>query len=478
MVLNTMNIIKRIITTEWVQWRRDKRLKWLTAFVLLISFVALWHQLDYQSNLLKIRSDAQQDSRKEWLSQELKHPHIAAHFGNYAYKKPSLLHCFDPGLSIYTGTSVYMEPHRQNDFLFSKSQESDTGLRFGWLSPALICQLLLPLLIIILSFNSINGEYEKGTMPLLISHGVSLRKIIIAKTLAVFIVFEILLTTYLLLAAVCSSVILKTAFDFPAFIYLWAVYTSYCFIWSASGVLVSSWIRNTGASISVLLLLWMFTNILMPRIAANIAENMYPLATNYQFKKQITEAVEKGLDGHDPQSNRAKKIEQELLAKYKVDSVQQLPFNFEGYIMQQAEEYSSKVYDKYFEDIFNSLEQQKRLQSFLGAVSPYISLRNISMAACNASLESEIDFQRQAENFRRSFVQDMNNDMQNNSAYGSFGTYKVAGNKYASIHDLSIESRPLRWSFPHIIIENLFLLGWMLFLTVLLLIPKKKYLDR
>lgn len=457
-----------IIKNEWLQYSRDQRLKWLMSFLLLISAFALWHQLDFQTQLYNTRMKAQQDSRTEWLSQELKHPHIAAHFGNYAYKKPVLLHCFDPGLSMYTGTSVYMEPHRQNDFLFSKGQESDTGIRFGWLSPALICQLLLPLLIIVLSFNSVNGELEKGTMSLLLSQGVSFRQLLFAKALAVFLVFEIFLTAYVVVSAIVAALLLKTPVDPAGLSYLWLVYSCYCIIWSLLGVYISSRIKNTGGAVAVLLLCWMFTNILLPRISANVAENVYPVATNYQFRRQIAEAIEKGLDGHDAQSERAKRIEQELLAKYKVDSVEQLPFNFEGYIMQQGEEYSSKVYDKYFGDIFNSLKKQKTLQSWLGLGSPFVALRNISMATSGASLESEIDFQQQAEHYRRDFVQDLNNDMRDNSAYGSFGTYKVSKDKYHAIDDVEIKNRTLAWSFPHIIPDNIGLICWLLGLIVLL----------
>ena len=467
-------MIFKIISNEWLQWRRDSRLKWLAIFLLTISAVALWHQLSFQSHLLKDRLKAQESSRQEWLAQELKHPHMAAHFGNYAYKKPSALHCFDPGLTIYTGTSVYLEPHRQNDFLFSKSQESDTGVRFGWLSPAMICQLILPLLIILLTFNCINGEHEKGTLPLLLSQGISFRKLLIAKSLSVFLIFEAFITLYFFLTTIGSAILLGTVPDIGALLYIWFVYSLYYFIWSVSGVLISSRIKKPGSAIAILLVLWMFTNIITPRVSANMAENIHPLITNYQFKKQITESIEKGIDGHDPKSDRATKIEKELLTKYKVDSVKQLPFNFEGFIMQQGEDYSSKVYDVHFAGIFNTLKAQKKVQSFFSIVSPYVSLRNISMAASNASLETEIDFQLQAENYRRSFVQNMNNDMKDNSAYGSFETYHVKNDKYANITDLQIKNHPLVWSLPGIIIENAAMFLWLLFLLIVLFKNSRK----
>lgn len=456
-----------LIQNEWLRWKRDRQTKWLIFFLTLISIAALMHQWHYQSKLLHTRQKAQTDSRKEWLKQELKHPHMAAHFGNYAYKKPTALQCFDPGLSLYTGTSVYMEPHRQNDFLFSKSQESDTGLRFGWLSPALICQLIIPLLIVLFTFNIVNGELEKGTLPLLLAQGISFKKLLFSKVLAAFIFFEIFLSTYFFVIAIFSSQWFDGTLDILAVCYLFLIYSLYTLIWCLLGVFISSQIKKTGTSIAVLLLIWMFCTIILPRISANIAENIYPLITNYDFKKSIKLTIENGLDGHDPKSERAKKIEKELLTKYKVDSVQQLPFNFEGYIMQQSEEYSSKAYDLHFKKIFDTLKNQKELQTKAGILSPFIALRNLSMTVCNAGLESEIDFQLQAENYRRSFVQNMNNDMKNNSAYNSFDSYKVKKGTYDNIADLEIKNRPLSWSLQYVFLEQLWLFFWTIMLLLL-----------
>ncbi|MEJ7587152.1 MAG: DUF3526 domain-containing protein [Ferruginibacter sp.] len=262
-----------------------------------------------------------------------------------------------------------------------------------------------------------------------------------------------------------------------AIFYVWLSYTLYFLSWSLLGVFVSGKINNVGSSMALLLLIWMCTNVIVPRVAANLAENIYPVISNYQFKKEIAETVEKGLDGHNSSDERAMKIEKEMLAKYKVDSVQQLPFNFEGYIMQQGEEYTSKVYDHYFGQVFQSLKNQKKVQAWFSACSPFIAVRNLSMVGCNANLESEIDFQIQAENYRRSFVQDMNNDMKDRSAYGSFESYRVDKNKYAAIKDLQVENRPLQWGMPTVVTESIWMLVWSILLVVLMLYSSKKTLN-
>lgn len=468
--------MKLLILNEWRQWARERRLKALLIFGLAIGAAALWHQLDYQADLLKIRQDAQQKSRREWLLQEPKHPHMAAHFGNYAYKKPSPLHSFDPGLTPYTGSSVYMEPHRQNDFLFSQSQENGTGLRFGWLSPALVCQLVLPLLIILFSFNTINGEQERGTLPLLLAQGIGFRRILFAKILATFLVFELGFSVFFALTLGMSRLLMVEAVPASTMLYVWSIYSLYLFIWSLLGVVVSARFRSVGGSIVALLLLWMFTAILMPRMAANVAEDLFPLVTNYQFKRQISKAIENGLDGHDPKSDRALRLERQLLARYQVSRVEDLPFNFEGYVMQQGEEYSSQAYDGQFAKIFDTLEKQKRVQSWLSALSPFMAVRSLSMAGSGSSMESEIDFQQQAEYFRRSFVQDMNRDMRDNSAYGTFETYRLKPGKYAAMPDLQVLTQPLSWSLARALPEHIWLAGWVLALLALVLGMNEKKL--
>ncbi|MBK7882596.1 MAG: DUF3526 domain-containing protein [Chitinophagaceae bacterium] len=467
----------KIIQHEWKQWLRDKRIVCLLGSMLLLGTVAIIIQVHSYKKLFIERTNAQQASRQAWLSQGEKHPHMAAHFGNYAYKQPSILHCFDAGLTIYTGTSIYLEPHRQNDFLFSQIQEKDTGARFGHFGPSMVCQLIIPLLIILLTFNTVNGEKQRGTYLLLLGQGVTLKQILFGKVSAVFLFFTMFLIAYISAIVIIFSLVFKNAIElsiFP-FFYLWLVYTGYYLLWSLLGVAVSASVKNIGSAISVLLLFWIVTYIIVPKTAANLAENIYPLTTNYAFKKQIINDIENGLDGHDPSSKRAQNIADSLLKIYNVGKVDKLPFNFEGYIMQQGEEYSSKVYNHHLNSIFNTLKRQRNIQSWASLLSPFIAVRHLSMAACNSSIETEIDFQQQAENYRLQFVRKMNDDMKNNSAYGDWDNYKIKNEVYNEVKDFVPITESFIWRIKFVAKENLFLLAWLLFLiTYLLLISKKE----
>ena len=460
-------MLQQIIRNEWRLWRRDSRTSWLLTTIAVLSVLALVFQLGDTRKKTAVRQAAQQDSRRAWLSQGEKHPHIAAHFGNYAYKRPSVLTVFDPGLTMYTGTSVYMEPHRQNDFLLSESGEHDTGARFGWFTPAFVCQFLVPLLIILLTFNLVVSDKQAGTYAVYLAQGASSRQIIFGKAAAAFLLFAGFITVYMLLAGFLAFITVASAFPPASFLYLWLAYLLYYAIWCGIGITVSALVKTPGASVSLLLLFWIVTAVILPRWAASAGEDLYPLTTNYAFRKKVAEDIANGLNGHDVQSDRARRIEDSVLKAAHVDSVQQLPFNLEGYIMQRGEEYSSRVYDTHFGTVYTELENQRRVQSLFAVASPAMLLRNLSMAAANASLETEILFQQDAERYRRGFVQAMNRDMMLHSAYGnwSWDHYKVRRSLYSDIHDFEAPTRPLRWRLSFIKTEQVFMLLWLLLIT-------------
>ncbi len=448
-------------------WRRDRRTVWLFATLAVLSVLALLFQLGDTNKKLSQRKTAQEASRRAWLQQGEKHPHIAAHFGNYAYKQPSILSLFDPGLTAYTGTSVYLEPHRQNDFLLNESGEQDTGARFGAFTPSFVCQFIVPLLIILLTFNIVVSDKLHGTYALYLAQGVSGRQILFAKASAATIIFAAFITVYLLLTAATGGIIFSSHLPVAAFLYLWLAYLLYYFIWCSIGVMVSALSKTSGASVSLLLLFWIISSVILPKWAASAAESAFPLTTNYAFKKRVAEDIANGLNGHDVASDRAKRLEDSVLKAEGVDSLQHLKFNFEGYVMQRAEEYSSNVYDMHFKTIYNTLENQQKVQSLFSLGSPPMLLRALSMAASNASLETEIRFQQDAEAYRRGFVQTLNEDMMKNSTWGaeSWKGYKVKKSLYRHIHTFEAPTQTLTWRLGFVRTEETGLLFWV-FLSI------------
>ena len=83
----------------------------------------------------------------KWINQGNKHPHSAAHYGQFAFKPKPVLSFLDVGLDNYTGISVFLEAHKQHEVLFSAAQDSNGMTRFGELTAALILQVYSPCLL-------------------------------------------------------------------------------------------------------------------------------------------------------------------------------------------------------------------------------------------------------------------------------------------------------------------------------------------
>ena len=67
-----------------------------------------------------------------------------------------------------------------------------------------------------------------------------------------------------------------------------------------------------------------------------------------------------------------------MLAEYGVDSLKNLPINFDGIVMQEDEEYGNQVWDKHFGNNYNLLRKQN-FSINCQVLNPFASLQSASM---------------------------------------------------------------------------------------------------
>ena len=412
---------------------RDRRLALLATLffaLLILSAGAGYAHYHFQR---EYREHAQQEKREQWLTQEDKHPHIAAHFGTFLFRPKTYLSFLDFGVDSYAGTSVYLEAHRQHDFMFSPAQEFSGMIRFGELSMGALLQLLAPLLIFALCHASFAGERETGTLRFLVGQGVSLRNIVLGKIAASY---AIVLGSLLLPAALTALVFSVAGPEGDGSHGLGArpwlllgCYAAYFLLFTILAVLISSWCRQSRTALLASLGLWVSLAIFMPKISAHLADARNPLPSASDFKQAVQDEMESV-----PRSQWLKALEDSVRAVHKVDSISQLPFNFEGLMMYAGEERSSLAYDRHFEGLRRRFLAQSEWDSRFSLLDPFMAVRNLSMALASTDFRTQLAFQRQAEEYRRSFVQTMNLDQTRHSRYGDWD-YKVGREKWESIPD-------------------------------------------
>ena len=452
-----MKTIIAIAQNEIKSALRDKRVAIFIAVIFLLVSLSVYISFIKHSQLQHYRERAANEKRHQWVRQDPKHPHMAAHFGNFAFKPVTPLNWVDYGVDNYTGTYVYMEPHHQNDFVFTPAMEMNASIRLGELSPALILQIFVPLLIIFMCFAAITKERENGVLKLLYAQGIPIQKLVMGKILGYYSIVCCLLIPLL----VCM--IFSTSFV-GRFALLILFYAVYFYIITSLAVLTSAFVKTSRASLLTLLGGGICFAILIPRITANIGADLYALPSREAFTAAIAQDIKKGINGHNPDEARKKAVIAATLKEYHVDSLAMLPVNIEGIFLQKGEEYSSMVYDVHFSKVQKTISRQNALTGMSSFINPFLAIRSISMTLALTDPESHIHFQKSAEDYRRSFVQYMNENMTIHSKADSWATYKVGYTAYAGVPVFGYTSPSLSWSLKKVQREMWALLAWLIVL--------------
>ncbi|MFN7141630.1 MAG: hypothetical protein ACK4UN_20090, partial [Limisphaerales bacterium] len=140
-------MITRIARKELTEMVRDGRFRWMSVIVAVLLLVALFAGWKSYQEVESQKATAAKVERERWLKQDKKNPHSAAHYGVYAFKPQTVLGSVDRGIESFVGVSVWLEAHKQNEFIHRPAQDATATQRFGELSAAMILQILLPLFI-------------------------------------------------------------------------------------------------------------------------------------------------------------------------------------------------------------------------------------------------------------------------------------------------------------------------------------------
>lgn len=391
---------------DWRERRRDWRTALVLGLALMLAVVAALVGAQALQRQLQAREQASQSERQRWLEQGHKYPHSAAHYGVYVFKPLSALAAIDPGVERFVGTSVWLEAHKQNDFIHRPAADEAGSTRQFALSPALVLQVLAPLAIVFLGFGSFAREREQGLMGTLRLAGAPLSALAAARAGMLLLLSTVLVVpACLAVVAVQAGATSAAPFgDGPARALLLAGGTLLTLAtWSLAVVAVSALQATLRGSLSTLLALWVATALVLPRLAAEWSQAAAPLPSAQAFR----EALDADLgEPHDPAEEARQK--QALLAQYGVDDVSKLPVNWAGISLQRSEEHGDRIFDAHHGRLFDSLRRQTDAASWVRWFSPTAALAVLSSAAAGSDTAHHLQFVRAAEGQRRLIQKTMN----------------------------------------------------------------------
>lgn len=383
----------------------------ISIFIGILLLYATFSGWKNYSNQNQTSEKYQHESREDWLKNPDKNPHRMAHYGNFAFRKSSSLSVFEFGMEPFFGNAIFLEAHKQNTANFSEAGFSNSMMRFGEISITMILQILLPLLIFFLGFNSIASERENGTLKLLLSQGINWNQLLLGKTLGIVSVVMMLFVPTIIVLVFIWLVLQNFAVSLDEtmkLILFIGFHFMYLMFFCVLAVLVSASSKTSKKALISLIGIWLIFTIILPRTTQALGAYIYEAPSKIEFNSNIEKDILKQGDSHNPNDLHYKAIKDSLLRTYKVDSVQKLPFNYSGFIMTEGEKISSNIYNKHLESLLEIYKKQNSFSKIVSFVDPYIAIKNVSMGLSNTDYESYTDFQKQAEKYRYNMAQKMN----------------------------------------------------------------------
>ena len=428
-----MPMITQVAKKEAIEMLRDGRFRWSASLVLVLLVATLGMGWTHHQTSRAEREAAQQMTRTQWESQPPRNPHGAAHYGIMAIRPAPPLAFVDQGLSFFTGHAVYLEAHYQNPVRYRPAEDTTALARMGYLTAAVVLQLLLPLIIIVLTFSTFAGERERGTLRQLLSLGVPARVLVFGKALGVVAVLGLLLIPATGLGvAVLGLVSENHVFmaSLPRLALMGVGYLIYFAALIGVSLGVSAWARSSSASLVTLLGFWVCSSVLLPALVADFAERLFPTPTAAAFAETVRHDIAQGLDGHSPSDERYAAFVQRVLAEYGVQDVEELPVNISGLAYLESEQYSDQVMDKHNAALWAMYQRQQRVHQAGAVLAPFMALRAWSMGWAGTDLAHHWSFAQAAEQYRRTFVRRLNEDLAHNSRYADTVNRTRGGSDY------------------------------------------------
>ena len=360
---------------------------------------------------------------------------IAQEGPGYLYKKPSSLHfCADGGEAFladnvhggfYAWATADLAGFWQLDYMpatFNRKNIRPDTIKIDW---GFVIGYVLSLIAILFTFDSISGERERGTLRLTLANSVPRHTVLIGKFLGALVSISVPFT----LAVLMNLLVISTASEVQLGVETWSrlaiilfIAILYLCLFLALGLLVSSRVRQSAASLVILLLIWVTFVVFMPSTLASIASGFSPSMTYDTFNERAIQLVNELKGEYDARlqdmpEQSTKKIE--LSGEYVIKDVTERERLSHEYLTQQ--------------------HAQIQLARSVTRISPVVLVQHLLEVFAGTGFERHQQFvenvQRYAREYRE-FVSDM--DRADPDSLHIIGTYDGMSKK-----PISPESIPM-----------------------------------
>jgi ABC-2 type transport system permease protein len=391
--------------------------------------------------------------RSIWERQGARNPHSVAHFGQYAFKPSGAVGLFDPGLTPWLGTALWMEAHYQNTAAYRAVDDQMAPPLIANLTAAFVLQYLAPLLLIFLGYALIARERERHTLKLVLANGGALSGWAGGKLFSLLAIAAALWLPSLALVFMADTSDARIRS-----VALVSAYAGYLLMLCALILAVSAKARAARTALLALLCGWVVMALIVPRVAAVVAERAAPSADAVQFWRDVRTALQQGVSGHEAADARAQELLKKTLAEYGVTRVEDLPVSFAGIALQAGEEHGNEVFDHFYSQLQVVEARQRTVLRVASLISPWIALRSLSAGIAGTDAEHHAHFVHAAEIYRRDLQRYLNGNITQHAS--GQDNYMADTQTWRKTPMFSYASPELRQIAATYVPEALLLFGW------------------
>jgi len=254
-------MLKTLLTHEILNLLKSKRVYWtVVMFILLYASVFMVRVTDFQKQINQYNADVM--LAEEALQTAPNFNHIKLR----AIRQPIIFSIFNEGFYKNRVVDIqYYEPITNTTTLNQENNKmmlDDTSLDITFL-----ITFFLSLFILLISYDSVNGEKRVGTLRVLMTYPLKRQTFILKKILGVFIfvavTFSIPYVISLITLMVIYANLLTVNFLLSATLY-WFLVMLFIFFFSLLGIFISTCTTNPNRSLVYSLLVWMLFAIILP----------------------------------------------------------------------------------------------------------------------------------------------------------------------------------------------------------------------
>lgn len=406
---------------------------------------------------------------QQWANQPDRHPHRVAHFGTFAFRPPSTLAFFDPGVDRQVGNAQFLEAHRQNPANFAAAGQMPTMANLAQLSPAFLLQVLLPLLLLAMGGLAVSHEREQGTWMAMRSQGPRTGQLVMSKGLAYALVGALLvLLTFLLTVMLIGLTMTRAQPDtLVALSALGLAYLAYALFWAQLSVLVSALCGDSRQALAFLACLWLVLVVVSPRTMPFLVALPDPPVDRVIFNAAIEADLRALGDSHNTNDARFAAFRRETLERYGVHRVEDLPVNFGGLVMQEGERRTSEVFAEHYAALQAQWDRQETRLTWLALLNPVLALQQASSALAGTDRNAFRHFETQAEGYRYDFIQQLNQVHTHEIHYENDRSQRVSRDHWQAIAPFVYQPETFAERFRRAYLPLSILIGWSLALVLI-----------